>query len=141
MSNCLSIDLAVLLSISQLWLPFIFNITSWMLSGFKMFNVITFSCQVILLIRSHFVLLLPLSSLMIYMPGLGQTTNHRSPWVSLSLICKLSKLGQAEKKQKRKKVRSRDQSLPAGGKRNCGSRRTMIKKKRLKLNEYDICRL
>ena len=53
----------------------------------------------------------------------------------------MSELGQAEKKQKRKKVRGRDQSLPPGGKRNCGSRRTMIKKKRLKLNEYVICRL
>ena len=75
---------------------------------------------------------------MIYMPGLGQTTNHRSPWVSLSLICKLSKLGQAEKKQKRKKVRSRDQSLPAGGKRNCGSRRTKNEKRSLKMSENDI---
>ena len=50
----------------------------------------------------------------------------------------LSELGQAEKKQKRKKVRGRDQSLPAGGKRNCGSRRTKNEKKCLKMSEDDI---
>ena len=50
----------------------------------------------------------------------------------------MSELGQAEKKQKRKKVRGRDQSLPPGGKRNCGSRRTKNEKRSLKMSENDI---
>ena len=50
----------------------------------------------------------------------------------------MSELGQAEKKQKRKKVRGRDQSLPASGKRNCGSRRTKNERKSLKMSEDDI---
>ena len=53
----------------------------------------------------------------------------------------MSELGQAEKKQKRKKVRGRDQSLPPGGKRNCGSRRTKNEERSPKLSDNDICGL
>ena len=56
----------------------------------------------------------------------------------LSKYFSLSELGQAEKKQKRKKVCGRDQSLPPGGKRNCGSRRTKNEKRSLKMSENDI---